>query len=106
MFMRHPAYLGEDSGSQAIAGESSRIVKQSWNNPKIVSQTVSHWLSAASNSLLHTQLEMEARVGIGEAKPVLPPGNLSGRVQACLSRLKPTQARNGSEVRVRVRVWV
>ncbi len=49
---------------------------------------------------------MEARVGIGEAWPVLPPGNLSERMQACLSRLKPTQARNGLEVRVRVRVWV
>jgi hypothetical protein len=49
---------------------------------------------------------MEARVGIGEAWPVLPPGNLSGRVQACLSRPKPTQARNGHEVRVWVRVWV
>jgi hypothetical protein len=42
MFMRHPAYRGEDSGGQAIAGESSRIVAQFWNNPKIVSQTVSH----------------------------------------------------------------
>ena len=62
--MRHPAYLGEDSGSQAIAGESSRILKQSWANPKIVSQTVSHWLSVTPNSLLHTQLEMDARVGI------------------------------------------
>ena len=50
-------------------------------------------------------VEMEARVGIGEGWLVLPLGNLFGRVQACLSRLKPTQARNGSEVRVRVRVW-
>jgi hypothetical protein len=65
MFMRHPSYLGEDSGSQAIAGESSRILKQSWANPKIVSQTVSHWLSHFPNSLLHNQLELEARVGIG-----------------------------------------
>jgi len=65
MFMRRPSYLGEDSGSQAIAGESSRILKQFWNNPKIVSQTVSHWLSETPNSLLHTQLELEAGVGIG-----------------------------------------
>ena len=49
---------------------------------------------------------MEARVGIGEAWPLLSPGNLSGHVQACLSRLKPTQARNGPEVRVWVRVLV
>jgi hypothetical protein len=62
--MRYPAYLGEDSGSQAIAGEFSRILKQSWNNPKIVSQTVSHWLPESPNPLLHTQLELEARVGI------------------------------------------
>ena len=62
--MRHPAYLGEDSGSQAIAGESSRILKQSWANPKIVSQTVSHWLSETPNSLPHMRLELEARVGI------------------------------------------
>src|ERR1039457_1313149 len=47
-----------------MAGESSRILEQSWNNPKIVSQTVSHWLSESPNSLLHTQLELEARVGI------------------------------------------
>jgi hypothetical protein len=60
MFMRHPSYLGEDSGSQAIAGESSRIVKQSWNNPKIVS----HCLPETPNPLLHTQLGMEAGVGI------------------------------------------
>jgi len=71
MFMRHPAYLGEDSGSQAIAGESSRILEQSWNNPKIVSQTVSHWLSVSPNSLLHMQLELEARVGIGQISPLL-----------------------------------
>ena len=64
MFMRRPSYLDEDSGSQAIAGESSRILKQSWNNPKIVSQTVSHWASETPNSVLHTQLELEARVGI------------------------------------------
>jgi hypothetical protein len=68
MFMRHPAYRGEDSGSQAIAGESSRILKQSWANPKIISQTVSHWLSLTPNSLLHTQLELEARVGIGQVR--------------------------------------
>jgi hypothetical protein len=65
MFMRHPSYLGEYSGSQAIAGESSRILKQSWNNPKIVSQTVSHRLPHFPNSLLLKQLELEARVGIG-----------------------------------------
>jgi hypothetical protein len=65
MFMRHPSYLGEDSGSQAIAGESSRILKQSWANPKIVSQTVSRWPSHFPNSLLHKQLDLEARVGIG-----------------------------------------
>src|SRR5271168_287928 len=64
MFMRHPSYLGEDSGSQAIAGESSRILKQSWNNPKIVSQTVSRRLSHFPNSLLLKQQELEARVGI------------------------------------------
>jgi hypothetical protein len=64
MFMRHPAYLGEDSGSQAIAGEFSRIVEQFWSNPKIVSQTVSHWLSETPNPLLHPQLELEAGVGI------------------------------------------
>jgi hypothetical protein len=71
MFMRRPSYLGEDSGSQAIAGESSRILEQSWNNPKIVSQTVSHWLSVTLKSLLHTQLELEARVGIGHIFPPL-----------------------------------
>ena len=60
--------------------------------------------SARRNSFILNEVEMEARVGIGEAQPVLSPGNLSGRVQACLSRLKPTQVRNGSEVRVRVRV--
>jgi hypothetical protein len=48
-------------------GQSSRILKQSWKNPKIVSQTVSHRLSWTPNSLLHTQLELEARVGIGLA---------------------------------------
>jgi hypothetical protein len=64
MFMRRPSYLDEDSGSQAIAGESSQIVEQSWNNPKIVSQTVSHWPSHFPNSLLQAQLELEARVGI------------------------------------------
>jgi hypothetical protein len=64
MFMRRPSYLGEDSGSQAIPGQSSRILKQFWSNPKVVSQTVSHWLSEPPNSLLHTQLELEARVGI------------------------------------------
>jgi len=41
-----------------------QILKQSWNNPKIVSQTVSHWLSETPNSLLLMQLELEARVGI------------------------------------------
>jgi hypothetical protein len=71
MFMRHPAYLDEDSGSQAIAGESSRIVEQFWSNPKIVSQTVSHWLSLRPKPLLHTQLRMEARVGIGHIFPPL-----------------------------------
>jgi hypothetical protein len=64
MFMRHPSYLGEDSGSQAIAGESSRILEQSWANPKIVSQTVSRWLSYFHNPLLHMQLRLEAEVGI------------------------------------------
>jgi hypothetical protein len=53
MFMRHPACLGEDSGSQAIAGESSRILKQFWNNPKIVGQTVSNWLSEPPKQLMH-----------------------------------------------------
>jgi hypothetical protein len=66
--MRHPSYLGEDSGSQAIAGESPRILEQSWNNPKIVSQTVSRRLSRFPNSLLHKQLELEARVGIGRTR--------------------------------------
>ena len=47
-----------------IAGEFSRILEQSWSNPKIVSQTVSHWLSESPNSLLLQQLELEARVGI------------------------------------------
>jgi hypothetical protein len=61
MFMRHPAYLGEDSGNQAIAGESSRILKQFWGNRKIVS----HWLSETPNPLPHTRLELEARVEIG-----------------------------------------
>jgi hypothetical protein len=60
MFMRHPAYLGEDSGNQAIAGESSRILKQFWGNRKIVS----HWLSETPNPLPHTRLELEARVEI------------------------------------------
>ena len=64
--MRRPSYQGEDSGGQAIAGASSRILKQSWSNPKVVSQTVSHWLTETPNSLLHTQLELEARVGIGQ----------------------------------------
>jgi hypothetical protein len=71
MFMRRPSYLDEDSGSQAIAGESSRILEQSWSNPKIVSQTVSHWASETPNSLLHAQLELEARVGIGQISPPL-----------------------------------
>lgn len=62
--MRRPSYLGEDSGSQAITGQPPRIVKQSWTNPIIVSQTVSHWLFQRPNSLLHTQLKLEARVGI------------------------------------------
>jgi hypothetical protein len=69
MFMRRPSYWSEDSGSQAIVGQCTQILKQSWNNPKIVSQTVSqtvsHWLSHFPNSLLHAQLELEARVGIG-----------------------------------------
>jgi hypothetical protein len=65
MFMRRPAYLGEDSGSQAIAGESSRIVKQFWSNPKIVSQTVSHRLSKPPKPLPLMRMELEARVGIG-----------------------------------------
>src|ERR1039458_4305006 len=69
MFMRRPSYLGEDSGGQAIVGESSQIVKQYWNNPKIVSQTVSHWLSESPNSLLLMQLKLEARVGIGRVSP-------------------------------------
>jgi hypothetical protein len=73
MFMRHPSYLDEDSGSQAIAGESSRILEQSWNNPKIVSQTVSPWLPHFPNSLLQAQLELEARVGIGQFTPLLHP---------------------------------
>jgi hypothetical protein len=71
MFMRRPSYLGEDSGSQAIAEEFSRILEQYWSNPKIVSQTVSHWLSVSPNPLLHTQLELEARVGIGHLSPPL-----------------------------------
>jgi hypothetical protein len=71
MFMRHPAYLGEDSGSQAIAGESSRIVEQFWSNPKIVSQTFGHWLSETPNPLPHTRSELEARVGIGHIFPPL-----------------------------------
>jgi hypothetical protein len=50
-------YFGEDSGSQAIAGEFSRILEQFWSNPKIVSQ----WLF---KPLLHSQMELEARVGI------------------------------------------
>ena len=60
MFMRRSSYLGEDSGGQAIFGESFQIVEQSWNNPKIVSQTVSHWLSESPNSLLLMQLDLEA----------------------------------------------
>jgi hypothetical protein len=71
MFMRRPSYLGEDSGSQAIAGQSSRILKQFWNNPKVVSQTVSHRLSEPPNSLLLKQLELEARVGIGQISSLL-----------------------------------
>jgi hypothetical protein len=71
MFMRRPSYFDEDSGSQAIVGQCAQILKQSWNNPKIVSQTVSHWLSHFPNSLLHTQLELEARVGIGQISPLL-----------------------------------
>ena len=59
-YMARASYLGKDSGRQAIAGESSRILKQFWNNPK----NVSHWLSETPNSLLHAQLELEARVGI------------------------------------------
>jgi hypothetical protein len=70
MFMRRPSYLGEDSGSQAIAGEFSRIVAQSRNDPKIVSQTVSHWLSHFPNPLLHTLLRLEARVGIEHHNPI------------------------------------
>jgi hypothetical protein len=71
MFMRRPSYLGEDSGSQAIVGESSQILEQFWNNPKIVSQTVSHWPSHFPNSLLLKQLELEAEVGIGRFTPRL-----------------------------------
>jgi hypothetical protein len=71
MFMRRPSYLDEDSGSQAIVGQSAQILEQSWNNPKIVSQTVSHWLSHFPNSLLQPQLELEARVGIGQFTPLL-----------------------------------
>jgi hypothetical protein len=71
MFMRRPSYLDEDSGGQAIAGESSQILKQFWNNPKVVSQTVSHWLSLTPNSMLLKQLELEARVGIGQAQQFL-----------------------------------
>jgi hypothetical protein len=74
--MRRPSYLDEDSDSQAIAGESSRILKQSWNNPKVVSQTVSQtvsrWASETPNSLLLQQLGMEARVGIGRYLYRLP----------------------------------
>src|ERR1035438_6948914 len=72
MFMRRPSYLGEDSGGQAIVGESSQIVKQYWNDPKIVSQTVSHWLSESPNSLLLMQLELEARVGIERGSFTVP----------------------------------
>jgi hypothetical protein len=68
--MRRPSYLDEDSGSQAIVGQSAQILEQSWSNPKIVSQTVSHWLSETPNSLLHSQLELEARVGIGQDSPI------------------------------------
>jgi hypothetical protein len=31
---------------QLITRQLSRILKQLWNNPKVVSQTVSHWLTA------------------------------------------------------------
>jgi hypothetical protein len=47
-------------------------VKQYWNNPKIVSQTVSHWLSESPNSLLLKQLELEARVGIERESFIVP----------------------------------
>lgn len=44
------------------------MVPEYWNNTETgasaVSQTVSHWLSEPPNSLLHRQLELEARVGI------------------------------------------
>ena len=37
---------------------------------KTVSQTVSHWHPETPNSLLHTQLELEARVGIAQGLPL------------------------------------
>jgi hypothetical protein len=55
MFMRRPSYLGEDSGRQAIVGQCAQILKQSWNNPKIVSHSVSHRPFQNPKSLLHKQ---------------------------------------------------
>jgi hypothetical protein len=56
-------------------------LEQFWSNPKIVSQTVSHWLSAPPKPLLHSQMDLEARVGIEQkfwsfpksTTPLLPP---------------------------------
>jgi hypothetical protein len=69
MQLHQASYLGEDSGSQAIAGQSSRIVKQFWRNLKTVSQIVSHRTFSAPQSLLQTQLDLEAKIGIGWLMP-------------------------------------
>jgi len=66
MFMRRPSYLGEDFGSQALAGQSSRVLKKLWINPKVVSQIVSHRLQNLLISVLLNQRELEAKVGIGQ----------------------------------------
>ena len=46
----------------------ARILRQFSTIISVVSQTVSHWLSQLPISLLRSQLEMEARVGIGRLK--------------------------------------
>jgi hypothetical protein len=58
----------------------------------VVSQTVSHWLSESPNSLLHTQLELEARVGIGPETPHFEIENT--RIHWLIKRTLPLLAPN------------
>src|SRR5438132_461808 len=49
------------------------ILKESFDYLSVVSQTVSHWLSHPRKPLMHTHLDLEARVGI---EPTLLDGPL------------------------------